>query len=176
MTTSSILRQVCNCTDLPSHVQLNGKLQQDVLKMEEKDFGARNSGRNMLQEHSTCLWRSRRCKMTILPAPLQLSQGQLIIFDGGAAALHRRSSRGAAFLDPTLYNSRATGILKAVNDTFSMPCNSTIEEHLLTGGHSRRAKSYTCVLVNSAVISEQKLFIPKKQVEHSLFTLNNNIT
>ncbi|KRY92791.1 hypothetical protein T4D_580 [Trichinella pseudospiralis] len=38
--------------------------------MEEKDFGAMNSGRNVLQEHSTSLWRSRRCKMTMLPAPL----------------------------------------------------------------------------------------------------------
>ncbi|KRZ18617.1 hypothetical protein T11_11511 [Trichinella zimbabwensis] len=54
------------------------QLQPDVLKMEEKDFGARSSGRNMLQEHSTSLWQSRRCKMTMLPAPLQLSQGQLI--------------------------------------------------------------------------------------------------
>ncbi|KRZ30531.1 hypothetical protein T4B_12076 [Trichinella pseudospiralis] len=110
--------------------------------MEEKDFGAMNSGRNVLQEHSTSLWRSRRCKMTMLPAPLQ-------IFDGEAAALHRRSSvsRDAAFLDRTLYNSRETGILKSVNDTFSVPCNSKL--------------------------TEQKLFIPKKQVEHSRKALNN---
>ncbi|KRY79619.1 hypothetical protein T4A_9567 [Trichinella pseudospiralis] len=127
--------------------------------MEEKDFGAMNSGRNVLQEHSTSLWRSRRCKMTMLPAPLQ-------IFDGEAAALHRRSSvsRDAAFLDRTLYNSRETGILKSVNDTFSVPCNSN---------KFRRANSYTCVLVNSVELTEQKLFIPKKQVEHSRKALNN---
>ncbi|OUC40960.1 hypothetical protein D917_00565 [Trichinella nativa] len=82
----SIFRQVCNCTELLSHVQLDGKVSQSgfdatpITKMEKKDFGARSeklaeqiflsSKRNMLQEHSTNLRRSWRCKTTMLLAPL----------------------------------------------------------------------------------------------------------
>ncbi|KRY21991.1 hypothetical protein T12_6014 [Trichinella patagoniensis] len=42
-----ILRQVCNCTELLSHVQLDGKVSQSgfdttpITKMEKKDFGTR---------------------------------------------------------------------------------------------------------------------------------------